>query len=539
MTQASFPFEGIDTTETQFSKWARHFNSGVDDVPTGDDLSVSAGTGLAVEVEAGEAMVRGHYYTSDATESLSLTTADATDDRIDTVVLRLDPVANTIVLAVRAGTPDAAPVAPTLVQTDAGVFEQALADVLVPATSGVPTTITDRREFMGTRLGSWSTAGRPTPAGRVLFGFNTDTGRIEFYNVNTPAWEDVTQAGDNLIYNGAMQVAQRGTSETGITSAGYYTADRWRTIVTTLGTWTQTLEADGPTGSGFTKSLKMECTTADAAPAASDIVTIQQSLEGQDVQSIKKGTSSAESLMLSFWVKSDTTGTYIASLFDSDNTRLISKSYSISSADTWERKTITLDADTTGTLDNDNGGSLQLQFVLGAGSDFTSGTLATSWESYTAANRAVGQTNLAAATSNYWQVTGVQLEAGTVATPFEHKTYGVELAECQRYFERIAEPGDASSIAVCQAISTTVAVGTLRFSNKRANPSFSFGAVGDFRVRNATNTQLTCTSLPFAEIGNQSVTLIPTVASGLVAGNATEMTFDGDAAGFFDISAEL
>lgn len=192
MTQTSFPFEGIDTTETQFSKWARHFNSGVNDVPTGTALSVAAGTGLAVDVEAGEAMVRGHYYISDATESLALATADATNDRLDLVVLKLDPVANSITLAVKTGTPAGSPVAPSVVQTDAGIFEQPLAEVLVPATSGVPTTITDKREFMGTRLGSWSTDGRPTPAGRVLFGFNTTLGLVEFYNTNTSAWEPVS-----------------------------------------------------------------------------------------------------------------------------------------------------------------------------------------------------------------------------------------------------------------------------------------------------------------------------------------------------------
>jgi len=194
MTQTSFPFEGLDTTETQFSRWARHFNSGVNDVPTGDAVEVSVGTGLAVDVEAGEAMVRGHYYISDATESLALATADATNDRVDLVVLKLDPVANSIVLAVKTGTPAGSPVAPTPVQTDAGIFEQPVAEVLVPANSGVPTTITDRREFMGTRLGSWSTDGRPLPAGRVLFGFNTDNDRIEYYDPQVEEWQDVTPA---------------------------------------------------------------------------------------------------------------------------------------------------------------------------------------------------------------------------------------------------------------------------------------------------------------------------------------------------------
>ena len=195
MAQSSFPFEGIDTTETQFSQWARHFNSGVNDEPTGTALEVSAGTGLAVDVEAGQAMVRGHYYVSTATESLALATADATNDRIDLVVLKLDPVANSIVLNVKTGTPAGSPSAPALVQTDAGVFEQPLAEVLVPATAGVPGTIADAREFMGTRLGSWATAGRPLPAGRVLFGFNTTTGSIEFYNTNTSAWTPVGGVG--------------------------------------------------------------------------------------------------------------------------------------------------------------------------------------------------------------------------------------------------------------------------------------------------------------------------------------------------------
>ena len=195
MTQTSFPFEGIDTTETQFSQWARHFNNGVNDEPTGTALEVSAGTGLAVDVAAGEAMVRGHYYISDATESLALATADPTNGRIDTVILRLDPTANSVVVAVKTGTAAGSPVAPTLVQTDAGIYEQALANVLVPATAGVPSTITDRREFMGTRLGSWATIGRPEPDGRVLFGFNSTTGSIEFYNTNTSAWTPVGGVG--------------------------------------------------------------------------------------------------------------------------------------------------------------------------------------------------------------------------------------------------------------------------------------------------------------------------------------------------------
>ena len=241
----------------------------------------------------------------------------------------------------------------------------------------------------------------------------------------------------NLLYNGAMQVHQRGTSATGITTGGYSTADRWASAVITLGTWTQDIQNDAPTGSGFRKSLRMLCTTADSTPAAGDFVAVRQILEGQDVQRIAKGTSFAQQLTLSFWVKSNVTGTYIVDLYDNDNNRLVSASYTVIAGATWEKKIITFPIDTVGVFDNDNAASLYVDFFLAAGSNFTSGTLQTTWATYTAANNAVGQTNLAAATNNYWQITGVQLETGAVATPFEFKSYGQELRECQRYFQMI------------------------------------------------------------------------------------------------------
>jgi hypothetical protein len=250
---------------------------------------------------------------------------------------------------------------------------------------------------------------------------------------NGVAWVD-PQTNRNVIINGAMQVAQRGTSTASITTTGYYTADRWQFAPAALGTWTQSQEADAPTGSGFRKSTKLLCTTADASPAGSDSVVFRTLLEGQNLQQFLKGTASAKPFALSFWVKSNVTGTYIFELSDIDNTRRISASYTISVSGTWEKKTIILAADTTGAFDNDNASSLQVQWWLGAGADLTSGTLNTIWSNTASANRAVGQTNLGAATSNYWQITGIQLEANSVATPFEFEDYGVTLAKCQRYF---------------------------------------------------------------------------------------------------------
>jgi len=243
----------------------------------------------------------------------------------------------------------------------------------------------------------------------------------------------------NLIINGDMSIAQRGTSATGKTTDGYYTLDRYQFAITSLGTWTFTQSTDVPSGQGFGYSQKADCTTADASPSASDRIFYRQKFEGQNLQYLKKGTSSAESLTLSFWVKSNKTGTYIVELFDHDNSRHISKSYTVSSASTWEKKTITIEGDTTGAFTNDNNLSLHVAWWLGAGSTYTSGTLGTSWGSQTNANRAVGQVNLADNTANEWYITGVQLEADTSASDFEFLPYDVNLQRCKRYFQILGD----------------------------------------------------------------------------------------------------
>jgi len=242
----------------------------------------------------------------------------------------------------------------------------------------------------------------------------------------------------NIIINGDMSIAQRSTSASSITSSGYHSCDRWQLSVGSMGTWTQSQSTDVPTGQGFAKSTKLDCTTADASPASGDVLVFAQYIEGQNLQYLKKGTSSAESVTCSFWVKSNKTGTYILELKD-DNNRTINKSYTVSSADTWEKKTITYEGDTTGTIDNDNTTGLELNFWLGAGSDLTSGTLQTSWGSKVNANRAVGQVNLADSTSNEWYVTGVQLETGTAASDFEFLPVDVNYQRCARYYYVFAD----------------------------------------------------------------------------------------------------
>ena len=245
----------------------------------------------------------------------------------------------------------------------------------------------------------------------------------------------------NILINGDMSIAQRGTSAS--TASGYQTVDRFQFNNSSLGVWTVSQSTTVPTGQGFAKSFKVDCTTADASPAASDFLFLMQKIEGQNLQYLKKGTSSAEQLTVSFWVRSNKTGTYICELQDMDNSRTVSKSYTISSADTWEKQTLTFPADTTGAFDNDNANSLQLNLYLAVGSDRSSGTLATTWASTTAANRAVGQVNLADSTSNEWYVTGIQLEAGTAASDFEFLPVDVNLKRCQRYFEKSYQMADA------------------------------------------------------------------------------------------------
>ena len=307
----------------------------------------------------------------------------------------------------------------------------------------------------------------------------------------------------NLIINGDMQIAQRGTSTAGITTDSLATADRWISQIGTLGTWTNSVENDAPTGSGFRKSWKWLCTTADASPAAGDFMVPQTRLEGQSLQQIAKGTASAKELTLSFWVKANVTGTYIVGLFDIDNTRIVSKSYTINASATWEKKTITFPADTTGAFDNDSNRSLDIQFWLSAGTNFTSGTLATTWQSNTSANRAVGQTNLAAATNNYWQITGVQLEVGPAPTPFEFLSEQVELSLCQRYYEK----SFALSQAPANAIYTVTYLGliaysdlwTLSFPNipfkveKRGTPTMAFygSSTNTWQIYNSDETYTT------------------------------------------------
>ena len=291
----------------------------------------------------------------------------------------------------------------------------------------------------------------------------------------------------NIIINGDMSIAQRATSVSSITGSGYNTVDRFRTNMGTAGTWTQSQSTDVPTGQGFATSFKMDCTTANGSLSAGSFLIIDQRVEGQNLQYLKKGTSSAESTTISFWVKSAKTGTYIVALNDLDNSRYIANSYTISSANTWEKKTITYAGDTTGAFDNDNASSLKVQFWLVAGTTYSSGTLATSWESNTNANNAVGQVNLADSTSNEWYVTGIQLEAGSVASDFEFLPVDVNLNRCQRYLFTLTSPSGQGRFGSGGFFSTTEADTIVSLPvEMRTTYSMSYSALSHFRLTSHT-----------------------------------------------------
>jgi len=256
---------------------------------------------------------------------------------------------------------------------------------------------------------------------------------------------NVNQYGNrNLIINGAMQVAQRGTSSTGLgATSGYYTVDRMSTAFNgTAGRLTMTQESitDLP---GFTKCVKLACTTADTSIAAAEYLIFSHNIEGQNLQQLAKGTSSAKKVTVSFYVKGNAAATYVCELQD-NNSREISKSFSVTTD--WTRVVLTFDGDTDsgGTIVNSNANGIGLIFWLHAGSTFNSGNagdLNTSWNAAGTGERAAGADSFFDSTSRTFFITGVQMEVGDTATDFEHRTFADELLRCQRYFVRLGGVG--------------------------------------------------------------------------------------------------
>ncbi len=240
----------------------------------------------------------------------------------------------------------------------------------------------------------------------------------------------------NVIINGNMSVAQRATSATGLGGTdGYFTCDRWKLAFNTSGRITSAQDSSAP--EGFANSLKLSTTTADTSIASGEYLFLQQRFEGQNLQAFAKGTSEAKPFAVSFYVKGNANATYVAELFDGDNSRQVSKAFNVTTD--WTRVELSFPADTTGALDDDNATSMNLTIWLHAGSTYTSGTLNQTWNSNTNANRVVGTSSILDSTSRTFFITGVQLEVGQNPTTFEHEPVERTLEKCHRYFYHLQE----------------------------------------------------------------------------------------------------
>ena len=328
----------------------------------------------------------------------------------------------------------------------------------------------------------------------------------------------------NILINSAMNVAQRATSASGVgATSGYFVCDRWAIGASTSGRFSMAQNTDSP--NGFNNSLSLACTTADTSIASTESVVLRQIIEGQNLQQFAKGSSDAKEFAVSFYVKGNASATYTCELFDADNSRQISKTFSVTTA--WTRVTLTFPADTTGAFADDNGISLYFNIWLHAGSNFTSGTLnSTSWAANTNANRvSSSQTSFLDSTSRVFYITGIQLEVGSV-TDFEHEPYSVTLSKAQRYlevrgtdtsgWEFLADAGQLTSATTYQL--------AVRFNEQmRAAPTFSYtGNLSDIYLIRASNI-FASTSVGAADNTNGRTILLTGNVSN-TSGSAGEQT---------------
>jgi hypothetical protein len=304
------------------------------------------------------------------------------------------------------------------------------------------------------------------------------TNQIASEAVTVPKVADQVLSSRNLIINGAMTVAQRSTSAVAAGNPNYPSVDRYVAWEGTDGAYTVEQSTDAPTG--FSKSLKAQVTTADTSLAAGQYAQLVQRIEAQDLQHLDYGLSTAKTLTLSFWVKSNKTGIYCITGYKEDSTgsastMLFPKEFSISSANTWEHKTITIEPDSqiksaTGVIDDDNGTGFQIFWNLAQGSTYTGGTDGT-WTTTTTAFTTTNQVNWMDNTSNNFYLTGVQLEVGASATPFEHENYGTTLRKCQRYYEQLLNHNGSFNVIATYRAGSDYRAQWLFKTEKRATPT--------------------------------------------------------------------
>ena len=352
---------------------------------------------------------------------------------------------------------------------------------------------------------------------------------------------NVTAAvGRNMVINGAMNVAQRSASVTGIgASSGYFTCDRWRIDTSaSAGRLTMSQTADGPNGISA-NCIKLDCTTADTSIAAGENMTIQHRFEGQNIQRIGSGVAGAKQITLSFYVKASAAFTFGAELFNGDNNRQITKLFDTTTD--WVRHEITFPADVddgSSPFVDDNTVALFLVFHLHAGSTFTSGTLNTAaFADTTNANRAAGIDSFYSSTDNNFFITGVQMEVGPVATDFEQEDITTTLAKCQRYFLSTGGETAYERFAVGANESATRASGLFYYpTTMRAAPSLTTsGTTTVFAGGSLTNTNATS----IANASTKVASVIFDVGSGLTTGQGAILLSNNDSDTRVQYDAEL
>ena len=373
----------------------------------------------------------------------------------------------------------------------------------------------------------------PAAAGTNTVTIPAGTGNLPLSNLDHVTNRPNVQP---ILYNGDMQITQRATSKTGITGTTMEVQDRWSDVMGGAGTWTQSSDTDVPTGQGFTKSMKWDCTTARTLEAGS-IFYIRQTIEAQDLQLLKFGSSSAETLTLCFWLKSPKTGTHIAQLYGADDNRSVSKAYTVSSANTWEKHTINFPADTTGVIDNDNGYGMGLQLWFLAGTTYSSGTLNTTWNTYANADAGVGQVDCADSTDNNILLTGVQLEVGTYTSStvpsFQHESSGNSLLRCQRFFQKYTQP---PLIGIANAGNTVARAKMMLQTQMRTAPSAVHN--GTFSWFYSNSHQPTATAFSATYLDENVVEFDATMnVSGMTASMPVNCMQSGTAS--LDLSAEI
>ena len=345
----------------------------------------------------------------------------------------------------------------------------------------------------------------------------------------------------NMIINGAMQVAQRATSATGLgASNGYFALDRYNLIKgdTSAGrvTMTQSTVTDLE---GFSTALKLQCTTADTSIAAGELLLIAQDMEGLNVQQIKATSTSMRTITLSFYAKSNASRAISTEfrLSSSSTNRQATKVHTIGTS--WARYTFTILASSGIQIDNGNSVQASINFWLHAGSTYTSGTANATLGASNNANRAAGIGSIFASTDNTFEITGIQLEVGEQATPFEHRSFGEELALCQRYYHeqgRVETGNGSEGFGIASAYSTSTARTHYFLPTKmRAIPTFT--ATGSFQLLGGSAGGVS--GLGLADGGGNPSVGLNVFASSLTAGQAFQIRSSSDVDAFFAFDAEL